>query len=157
MKEKKSNCLSNRIRLWYCTNRSIEGEQLFETVSDRIDFLERLEWLCGCNMIDIFGISLYHNSYHLLLNEGPGTPPVRIASQLAIGYARGYNLRHGRRGQLFRREKQVSAIDSPKQLLSLVEDYFRIKNGQRLLLYSNGGHITQKIREYLEKHSQGTE
>jgi REP element-mobilizing transposase RayT len=80
--------------------RGIERRRIFLGTLDRENFLERLERLLPQTGAACFAWALLPNHVHLVLRTGV-RPLSELMHRLNTGYARGFNLRHGRSGYLF--------------------------------------------------------
>ncbi|MCM0081130.1 transposase [Geomonas sp. Red32] len=92
--------------------KAVPGQRLFEDDTDRDIFLRMLEPLLARTETQCLAWVLLPDHFHLLLR------PTRqrlttLMLPLLVGYARGFNKRHGRRGRLFRgRYKSVACEDN---------------------------------------------
>lgn len=136
----------------YCTNRSVEDLVLFDDTPDRADFLSRLVWITESNISYIYGVVLERDRYHLLLGEHGYSTPSRIAGQVAIGYARAYNLRHSRIGQVFCRRKHTLAVSDPETLQQLETGVFSVPRDPSVTVFYDGGRqVLPLILAYLKE------
>ena len=93
--------------------RGIEGRRIFETTTDRRDFVARLEAVVGRTGVGVLAWALLPNHVHLLVRTG--TQPLAAAMRrLLTGYAVAFNHRHKRRGHLFQnRYKSILVEEEP--------------------------------------------
>ncbi|MCM0083164.1 transposase [Geomonas sp. Red32] len=91
--------------------KAVPGQRLFEDDTDRDLFLRMLEPLLARTGTKCLAWVLLPDHFHLLLR--PTTQRLTtLMLPLLVGYARGFNKRHGRRGRLFRgRYKSVACED----------------------------------------------
>jgi putative transposase len=80
--------------------RGIERRKIFRSDYDRRDFLERLSELIPETHTYCFAWALLPNHFHLLLKTG-ATPIANLMRRLLTGYARWFNKKYKRHGQLF--------------------------------------------------------
>ncbi|MCM0083738.1 transposase [Geomonas sp. Red32] len=92
--------------------KAVTGQRLFEDDTDRDLFLRILEPLLTRTGTRCLAWVLLPDHFHLLLR--PTTQRLTtLMLPLLVGYARGFNKRHGRRGRLFRgRYKSVACEDN---------------------------------------------
>jgi putative transposase len=99
--------------------RGIERRKIFWEVSDRDDFLKRLEAILGETQTPCYAWALMPNHFHLLLRTG-STPIARIMRQLLSGYAGRFNRVHRRAGHLFQNRYKSILCQEESYLLELV-------------------------------------
>ena len=80
--------------------RGIERRKIFRSDYDRRNFLERLSELIPETHTYCFAWALLPNHFHLLLKTGV-TPIANLMRRLLTGYARWFNKKCKRHGQLF--------------------------------------------------------
>ncbi|MCM0080006.1 transposase [Geomonas sp. Red32] len=92
--------------------KAVPGQRLFEDDTDRDTFLSMLKPLLARTGTRCLAWVLLPDHFHLLLR--PTTYRLTtLMLPLLVGYARGFNKRHGRRGRLFRgRYKSVACEDN---------------------------------------------
>ncbi|HSB73747.1 MAG TPA: transposase [Candidatus Methylomirabilis sp.] len=99
--------------LHHVMGRGIERTRIFQTDTDRADFLERVAERARSGEWTIYAWALMPNHFHLLLRTG--TRPLSQSMQrLLTGYVVNFNRRHKRYGHLFQnRYKSVLCEDDP--------------------------------------------
>jgi putative transposase len=126
--------------------RGLERRRIFDTDTDKKDFLTRLGETLARSGSQCLAWSLMSNHYHLLIRVGD-QPLVRLMSPLLGGYAGHYNRRHRRRGYVFQNRYKSILCDADAYLLELVR-YIHlnplraglVKNLTGLDLYPWSGH-----------------
>jgi REP element-mobilizing transposase RayT len=99
--------------------RGIEGRRIFVRDDDRRDFVARLGRLLPEARWRCFAWVLMPNHVHLVL-QGSGGGLSRLMARLNTGYARGFNLRHDRKGYLFQNRFKSRLVDDDRDLMGLV-------------------------------------
>ena len=99
--------------------RGIEKRNIFRDDLDRRDLVERLARLVPEESFLCFAWALMPNHVHLVLRTG-ASPLSRLMARLGTGYARRFNLRHGRVGHLFQNRFKSVLVESEEHLRVLV-------------------------------------
>ncbi len=99
--------------------QGIERRRIFDDDADRADLHARCRRVFAETGIDVLAWAWMPNHAHLVLRplrHGLG----RAMQRVLCGYARAYNLRHGRVGRLFRDRFWSRPVESDEDLLALV-------------------------------------
>jgi REP element-mobilizing transposase RayT len=99
--------------------RGIERRRIFRGDEDRLDFLARLDRLLPEEGWSCFAWVLMPNHVHLVIQSAEGGLS-RLMARLNTGYARGFNLRHGRSGYLFQNRFKSRIVRDEADLIGLV-------------------------------------
>ena len=99
--------------------RGIESRRIFFGDDDRRDFVERLDRLLPEALWRCFAWALMPNHVHLVL-QGTRGGLSRLMARLNTGYARGFNLRHARKGYLFQNRFRSRLVEDDRDLMRLV-------------------------------------
>ena len=104
---------------YHVMGRGMERRRIFNSVTDKQDFLERLgEGLeqahCQC-----LAWAIMSNHYHLLIRVST-EPLVKLMSPLLSGYATQYNYRKKRSGYVFQNRYKSILCDADNYLLELI-------------------------------------
>jgi REP element-mobilizing transposase RayT len=99
--------------------RGIERRNIFQTDSDRNDFLQRLEKILAESGTPCYAWALMPNHFHLLLRTG-NVPIASVMLRLLSGYVGSYNRRHRRAGHLFQNRYKSILCQEDAYLLELV-------------------------------------
>jgi len=83
--------------LHHVMGRGIERTKIFQTDTDRNDFVTRLAALCEKGNLVVYAWALMPNHFHLLLRTG-ARPLFQSMKRLLTGYVVNFNLRHKRYG-----------------------------------------------------------
>ncbi|MDP2664472.1 MAG: hypothetical protein Q8O97_00660, partial [bacterium] len=70
-------------------------------------------------LVEFFSFALIGDHYHLGVVPTAKEALVRYMHKLNLGFAKYYNLKHGRRGSLFETRFQASSVRTPQHLKSL--------------------------------------
>jgi REP element-mobilizing transposase RayT len=105
--------------MFHVTAHSVDGEIEFRTVEDHRNF----NWILG-STVDRLGLRVLMwchvvNHHHLLVQ----TPQANLAAsmhRLMSTYARGFNIRHGRRGHLFRERYRSTLVQGEEHFARCV-------------------------------------
>ncbi len=81
--------------LHHVMGRGIERTKLFQTDTDREDFLARLAVLCRGGALRVYAWALLPNHFHLLVRTGQ-SPLAQSMKKLLTGYVVNFNHRHRR-------------------------------------------------------------
>jgi len=99
--------------LHHIMGRGIDRIEIFQTKTDRDDFLNRLADLCQAGHLIIYAWVLMDNHFHLLVRTG-NQPISSSMRKLLTGYGVNFNRRHKRYGHLFQnRYKSIICEDDP--------------------------------------------
>lgn len=98
--------------------RGIERRRIFETTTDRQDFVTRLESVVRETGLQVFAWALLPNHFHLLVCTGP-QPLATAMRRLLTGYAVAFNHRHKRHGHLFQNRYKSVLVEQEPYLLEL--------------------------------------
>jgi REP element-mobilizing transposase RayT len=98
--------------------RGIERRRIFETTTDRQDFVTRLEAVVKGTGLRVFAWALLPNHVHLLVRTGP-QPLATAMRRLLTGYAVAFNHRHKRHGHLFQNRYKSVLVEEEPYLLEL--------------------------------------
>lgn len=148
------NTLQNADRIWYCSGRCQDGVEAFRQGEDMLDFLGRLKLNTDCHNIVIRGVVLCWDSYHLLLEQHPGTDPVQVAGQVAAGFTDGFNRRSNRRGPLFVREQNARRLKSDAMRRRVEREVFSGLNGAFLHIYNRLQDVGWLVQQMIEVESE---
>jgi REP element-mobilizing transposase RayT len=99
--------------------RGIERRAIFQDDLDRLDFVARLKQQLDDSRARCLAWVLMTNHVHLVLLTGT-RPLSKLMRRLGGGYARSYNLRHGRRGYLFEDRFHSTVVSDDAYLRVLV-------------------------------------
>jgi REP element-mobilizing transposase RayT len=99
--------------------RGIERRDLFCGHADREDFLERLDQQVTDGRGSCFAWALLPNHVHLVLRTGERSLS-DVMRRLDTGYARGFNLRHGRSGYVFQNRFRSILVEDDAYLRVLI-------------------------------------
>ena len=99
--------------------RGIERRRIFRGDEDRLDFLARLDRLLPEEGWRCFAWVVMPNHVHLVIQSARGGLS-RLMARLNTGYARGFNLRHGRSGYLFQNRFKSRIVCDEADLVGLV-------------------------------------
>jgi REP element-mobilizing transposase RayT len=98
--------------------RGIEGRCIFETTTDRRDFVARLEAVVEATGVRVLAWALLPNHVHLLVRTGPQFLATAMR-RLLTGYAVAFNHRHKRHGHLFQNRYKSVLVEEEPYLLEL--------------------------------------
>ncbi len=98
--------------------RGIERTKIFQTDTDRNDFVTRLAALCEKGNLVVYAWALMPNHFHLLLRTG-ARPLFQSMKRLLTGYVVNFNLRHKRYGHLFQNRYKSILCEEDPYLLEL--------------------------------------
>ena len=98
--------------------RGIERRRIFQTPTDRTDFVARLAALVPVTGVHVLAWALLPNHVHLLLRTGPH-PLATFMRRLLTGYAVAFNHRHKRTGHLFQNRYKSIVVEEDPYLLEL--------------------------------------
>lgn len=96
--------------------RGIDGQLIFVDDLDRRDFVLRLRALLPAAGMRCFAWSLMPNHTHLVLRTGD-VPLWRVMKRLNGGFARRFNVRHGRKGYLFQDRYRSRLVEEDVDLM----------------------------------------
>lgn len=98
--------------------RGIDRRRLFETTTDRQDFVGRLDIVVRDTDLHVLAWALLSNHVHLLVRTG-SRPLATAMRRLLTGYAVAFNHRHKRRGHLFQNRYKSILVEEEPYLLEL--------------------------------------
>lgn len=104
---------------YHVMGRGLERRRVFDSESDKKDFLERLGSCLAESQSQCLAWSMMSNHYHLLIRVG-SEPLSQLISPLLGGYAGAYNRRHRRSGYVFQNRYKSILCDADSYLLALV-------------------------------------
>jgi REP element-mobilizing transposase RayT len=96
--------------------RGIERTKIFQTDTDRADFVERVAERAGAWAV--YAWALMPNHFHLLLRTA-ARPLAQSMKRLLTGYVVNFNRRHNRTGHLFQNRYKSIVIEEEPYLLEL--------------------------------------
>ncbi len=99
--------------------RGLERRRIFNSDTDKQDFLNRLSDSLAETGTECLAWSLMTNHYHLLVWVGD-TPLSELMRKLLSGYATDYNRRHRRVGYVFQNRYKSILCDTDSYFLQLV-------------------------------------
>lgn len=99
--------------------RGLERRRIFNSDTDKQDFLNRLSVGLGETGNECLAWSLMSNHYHLLIRVGT-VPLSQLMLKLLSGYASSYNRRHHRVGYVFQNRYKSILCDEESYFLELV-------------------------------------
>ena len=105
--------------LHHVMGRGIEGNDIFQSVTDCQDFVDRLNKLAIKGAFDVYAWTLMPNHFHLLVKT-PEANISRSMRHLNGVYTQRYNSRHKCDGQLFRGRYKSILTDTDSYLLQAV-------------------------------------
>jgi putative transposase len=146
--------------------RGIEKRKIFQTDSDRDDFLERVAKALLDSQTPCYAWALLPNHFHLLLRTG-NAPIAQLMRRILSGYAGSFNRRYRRAGHLFQNRYKSILCQEDAYFLELVR-YIHLNPLRAKLIskmdeldhYAYSGHSTimghsdhswQKIDEVLRR------
>ena len=104
--------------LHHVMGRGIERTKIFQTDTDRTDFVNRLAALCQKGHLRVYAWALMPNHFHLLLRTGT-RPLAQSLKRLLTGYVVNFNRRHKRAGHLFQNRYKSILCEEDPYLLEL--------------------------------------
>jgi REP element-mobilizing transposase RayT len=104
--------------LHHVIGRGIERTKIFQTDTDRTDFVERLAALCQQGHMVVFAWALMPNHFHLLVRAGT-RPLAQSMKRLLTGYVVNFNRKHKRYGHLFQNRYKSILCEEDTYLLEL--------------------------------------
>ena len=104
--------------LHHVMGRGIERTKIFQTDTDRADFVTRLAALCQQGHLVVYAWALLPNHFHLLVGTGE-RPLSQSMKQLLTGYVVNFNRRHKRYGHLFQNRFKSILCEEDPYLLEL--------------------------------------
>lgn len=141
--------MKNLKHLWYCTGSCREGGTAFRTGEDMVDYFARLKLNADCHGTIIRGLVLRSDSYHVLLEESPGSNPGLLAGKVAAAYNDSFNQRKKQKGQLFNRDQAAYRVRSQATLKKLEKNIFNFTSGSIAYLYYNLEDIGWMLQQML--------
>jgi len=105
--------------LHHVMGRGIERTKIFQTDTDRTDFVTRLAALCQQGHLVVYAWALLPNHFHLLLRTGT-RPLAQSLKRLLTGYVVNFNRRQKRAGHLFQNRYTSIVVEEEPYLLELV-------------------------------------
>lgn len=127
--------------LHHVIGRGIERTRIFQTDTDRADFVNRLAVLCRKGHLGVYAWALMPNHFHLLVRTGT-QPLAQSMKRLLTGYVVNFNRRHKRTGHLFQNRYKSIVIEEDPYLLELTR-YIHLNPVRGGLL-----HRLRELRKY---------
>ncbi|MBI4396435.1 MAG: transposase, partial [Elusimicrobia bacterium] len=105
--------------LHHVISRGLERREIFKTIEDYQDFVDRIDTSLQKSPNQILAWALMPNHFHLLIRSGSGGI-TRFMRRLMSGYATSFNARHKRVGYLFQNRYKSIVCEEDTYLKELV-------------------------------------
>lgn len=105
---------------YHVYNRGLNKQKIFHFLADYVRFVEKISELVSDRLFSVHAYCLMPNHFHLLLEQSGEASLSHSVGRLSNSYARYFNLRHTRKGQLFEGRFKAKKIENDEYLLQLV-------------------------------------
>lgn len=106
---------------YHITNRGIKKKKIFYEHADYTWFLERMIHFKTKHYIDIIGYCLMPNHFHLIAKQNIEDGLLEFISSTQLSYAKHFNSKWNKKGQLFEGRYHSESITTQSQLINTIK------------------------------------